>query len=162
MKLLIVVALLLSASAARAADVGYIDMDRVYQEASEPARVIAEINNRAAAVNQELADARKHPELSAAAQQHAADFAKYRKEQLEQLKKDRTPIASKLKAERHLADILPVAPLTPTKNDLTDEMIRRWNEADGVSLAAEVARLKAENEKLKNTPAAAPPASPRK
>lgn len=156
------VVILLVTAAAHAETFGFVDVQRVNAEATEPRRLLAPLQQEQPGLQKEIEAAQAaeaKPELRAAAQQHLDAFNERLRAVNSTLESHRATILAKLKAEHHLAEILPIVPLTPSKTDLTDEVIRRWDALDAKGMADELARTKAENERLR---AAARPEPPKK
>lgn len=161
-RLFVVLAALLLPAAAHADTFGYVDINRVYQEASEPARAIAALNAEQAQVAKarEAADKSLLPHSAKSdADAQLRVYQQHQQDTAAALQARLAPILAKLKAEHRFADILPVVPLTPTKADLTDELIRRWNALDVQANAEENARLRAQVAALQAKTAAPAPAA---
>ncbi len=164
-------ALLALAPAARAETLAFVDTGRVYAESTEWQRLSGELQSddqakkaevsAAVAAFQKAQAAKAKPAELQALQQKAItlnkmdsdDLAKHEKESRAAFRKHLSDVTAKLEAERHVK-VLGAAPLVEDKRDLTDEVIKRLNDSDVVTLAAKVAAFEAEK-----TKAAAPVAT---
>lgn len=189
-RIVIALAALAAPASARAGEVfGFVDSSRAYSEATEPKRLLSEVQQDFQAKQREIQAAQQAVESSrakkakpadvAALEEKArklseidqADYDKHREQVASTLRKHFAAVCDRLRAENHLAHILNQLPLD-TAPDLTDEAIRRWNasDVDGIAselqrknaeLAAENARLKAEKaELIKPVAPSVPPPPP--
>lgn len=141
MKLFLILATLVLSAPARAESVAYVDVSRVYQEAAESKRIVSEIQHDREAKQAEVSAAQSaftkaKPTERQALQEKAAKLAQMDETDFDahvaKATADRqtalTKVVAQLKAERHIATVLPVVPIDPKLgSDLTDEVIKRWN-----------------------------------
>lgn len=171
MKFALILAMLMLATPARAGDFfGFVDSSRAYSEATEPKRLLGEVQQDFQAKQREIQAAQQAVENARAKKAKPADVAaleekarklseidqtdydKHREQVASTLRKHFAAVCDRIKVEKHLAHILNQLPLD-TAPDLTDEAIKRWNAADTDGLASELQRknaeLVAENARLK-------------
>lgn len=164
---LTVVTLLTLAVPARADTFGYADRGKVLSKSTEFQREASKLSSSKDAKDAEMKTANdnvqrlqsskaKQEQIAAAQASAVSVHDRLQKElsdeedKFNNLMRDHlAKVCDRLAAEKHLAGVLPWVPLTSTKYDLTDEIIKRWNATDSEALAAENARLKTENDVLK-------------
>lgn len=152
----------------RAESVGYVDSNRVRVTATQPKRADAEYQasqplrdkalNDAVAVIKAAKAAEQAAALASAREVQAANQAVAKKVD-DDFNKGLAEILAKLHADRHVAIAAGPGIILVPGADLTDEVIRRWDALDAKGMADELARTKAENERLR---AAARPEPPKK
>ena len=157
----LVIALLatfLTCGTVRAEVPGYVDTNRVRSAATEPVRADAQFRAGLSERNQKLNNAVLAAQKAKPADQAASwDAVRQLQEGNNKLalEVDATfakrlgEILAKVRAERHVAITAGPGVILVPGVDLTAEVIRRWDESDAKGMADELARAKAENERLK-------------
>jgi Skp family chaperone for outer membrane proteins len=163
------IAVALSAGVARATPSGYVDTQRVRGTATKPVRMDTEYQMGQAVREKALNDAASAAQAAKPGEQPAA-WARARDIQTanravaqkvdDDFKKGLVEILTKLCADRHVSVTAGPGVILVPGVDLTDEVIRRWDALDAKGMADELARTKAENERLRA--AAAKPEPPKK